>query len=70
MVLNADCSPDVLEQIKRQGLTFPFSKFCFYFSEVLQNAFLASFLWPDDDQYERTGTVGTEMEESKRTRNS
>uniref|UniRef100_A0A671W7E6 Inositol-tetrakisphosphate 1-kinase n=1 Tax=Sparus aurata TaxID=8175 RepID=A0A671W7E6_SPAAU len=25
MVLNTDCSPDVLEQIKRQGLTFPFS---------------------------------------------
>ncbi|XP_056914160.1 inositol-tetrakisphosphate 1-kinase isoform X2 [Takifugu flavidus] len=24
MVLNADCSPDVLEQIRRQGLTFPF----------------------------------------------
>ncbi|XP_036927202.1 inositol-tetrakisphosphate 1-kinase isoform X1 [Acanthopagrus latus] len=24
MVLNTDCSPDVLEQIKRQGLTFPF----------------------------------------------
>lgn len=29
MVLNADCSPDVLEQIRRQGLTFPFSEFCF-----------------------------------------
>uniref|UniRef100_A0A8C5E234 Inositol-tetrakisphosphate 1-kinase n=1 Tax=Gouania willdenowi TaxID=441366 RepID=A0A8C5E234_GOUWI len=26
MVLNSECSPDVLEQIKRQGLTFPFSK--------------------------------------------
>uniref|UniRef100_A0A3P8UD26 Inositol-tetrakisphosphate 1-kinase n=1 Tax=Amphiprion percula TaxID=161767 RepID=A0A3P8UD26_AMPPE len=26
MVLNTECSPDVLEQIKRQGLTFPFSK--------------------------------------------
>ncbi|KAM4541922.1 inositol-tetrakisphosphate 1-kinase-like [Odontesthes bonariensis] len=24
MVLNTECSPDVLEQIKRQGLTFPF----------------------------------------------
>lgn len=24
MVLNTDCSPDVLEQIKRQGLSFPF----------------------------------------------
>lgn len=24
MVLNAECSPDVLEQIRRQGLTFPF----------------------------------------------
>ncbi|XP_029973051.1 inositol-tetrakisphosphate 1-kinase [Salarias fasciatus] len=24
MVLNTDCSPDVLEQIRRQGLTFPF----------------------------------------------
>ncbi|XP_044023624.1 inositol-tetrakisphosphate 1-kinase isoform X2 [Siniperca chuatsi] len=24
MVLNSECSPDVLEQIKRQGLTFPF----------------------------------------------
>lgn len=27
MVLNTDCSPDVLEQIKRQGLTFPFSEY-------------------------------------------
>uniref|UniRef100_A0A8C4ET58 Inositol-tetrakisphosphate 1-kinase n=1 Tax=Dicentrarchus labrax TaxID=13489 RepID=A0A8C4ET58_DICLA len=30
MVLNTDCSPDVLEQIKRQGLTFPFSKRVIY----------------------------------------
>lgn len=26
MVLDTDCTSDVLEQIKRQGLTFPFSK--------------------------------------------
>lgn len=26
MVLNTECSPDVLEQIKRQGLSFPFSE--------------------------------------------
>lgn len=26
MVLNSECSPDLLEQIKKQGLTFPFSK--------------------------------------------
>uniref|UniRef100_A0A8C2ZCR8 Inositol-tetrakisphosphate 1-kinase n=1 Tax=Cyclopterus lumpus TaxID=8103 RepID=A0A8C2ZCR8_CYCLU len=30
MVLNTECSPDVLEHIKRQGLTFPFSKRVIY----------------------------------------
>ncbi len=27
MVLNSECGPDTLEQIKQHGLTFPFSKF-------------------------------------------
>lgn len=35
MVLDTDCSSDVLEQIKRQGLTFPFSKY--------SNVFLQQF---------------------------
>lgn len=39
MILNADCSPDVLEQIKRQGLTFPFSKFCFYFEKCWHTSY-------------------------------
>lgn len=29
MVLNTECTPDVLEQIRKQGLTFPFSKFAY-----------------------------------------
>lgn len=36
MVLNTECTPDVLEQIRRQGLAFPFSKFAFldHFSHI------------------------------------
>uniref|UniRef100_G3NZS2 Inositol-tetrakisphosphate 1-kinase n=1 Tax=Gasterosteus aculeatus aculeatus TaxID=481459 RepID=G3NZS2_GASAC len=34
MVLNTECSPDVLEHIKRQGLTFPFSEWRVIYSAV------------------------------------
>lgn len=40
MVLDTDCGSDVLEQIKRQGLTFPFSKSSVIFPS--NNA-----VWPD-----------------------
>lgn len=39
MVLNTECSPDVLEQIKRQGLTFPFSKFAHLSFSDIENYF-------------------------------
>lgn len=45
MVLNVDCSTDVLEQIERQGLTFPFSKFWFYFVEMFQNRIVTHNRW-------------------------
>lgn len=46
MVLNTDCSSDVLEQIKRQGLTFPFSKY-FFFRDVI----IFFFFLPDSDSW-------------------
>lgn len=46
MVLNADCSTDVLEQIKRQGLTFPFSKFWFYIVEMFRNRMCIALALP------------------------
>ncbi len=37
MVLNSECGPDTLEQIKQHGLTFPFSKFPPFLSETENN---------------------------------
>lgn len=43
MVLNTECSPDVLEDIKKQGLTFPFSE-CLHLTSVKPKVLLFSVI--------------------------